>query len=230
MTTLDSKQFQFLIILLWNVWNRRNRWVHQNQLLPTKMVAEYAQLLAGEYQAANDQRSQVEQVTSATQRWSKPEEGVVKINVDGAWVQERRLAAIGVVVRDHHGMVIDARASKVEGSHTAETVEACAFAEGAKLAKENGYQRFQLEGDAAAIVAKLNAHTLDRSVAASYLQEAWQTLKACPGSVVQHIGRNCNRVAHTLAHWQINALESFNFDYVLPTEVMDIVLDDAIYS
>ncbi|KAK8616940.1 hypothetical protein V6N13_116910 [Hibiscus sabdariffa] len=57
MTTLDSKQFQFLIILLWNVWNRRNRWVHQNQLLPTKMVAEYVQLLAGEYQAANDQRT-----------------------------------------------------------------------------------------------------------------------------------------------------------------------------
>ncbi|KAK8555354.1 hypothetical protein V6N12_009502 [Hibiscus sabdariffa] len=70
MTTLDAKQFQFLIILLWNVWNRRNRWVHQNQLLPTKMVAEYAQLLAGEYQAANDRRSQVEQVTSATQRWT----------------------------------------------------------------------------------------------------------------------------------------------------------------
>ncbi|KAK8704967.1 hypothetical protein V6N13_048578 [Hibiscus sabdariffa] len=65
-------------------------------------------------------------------------------------------------------------------------VEACAFAEGVRVALDNGWQRVILEGDATLIVAKLNASTLDRSVAASYLQEAWKTLRERPGFMVRY--------------------------------------------
>ncbi|KAK8579114.1 hypothetical protein V6N12_069446 [Hibiscus sabdariffa] len=27
---VDKKQFTFLIVLIWNGWNRRNKWVHEN--------------------------------------------------------------------------------------------------------------------------------------------------------------------------------------------------------
>ncbi|KAK8999967.1 hypothetical protein V6N11_082105 [Hibiscus sabdariffa] len=43
---LDDRQFQFFLVLIWNVWNRRNRWVHQDQLIPAKLLVEYAQMVA----------------------------------------------------------------------------------------------------------------------------------------------------------------------------------------
>ncbi|KAL4296489.1 hypothetical protein GQ457_12G013640 [Hibiscus cannabinus] len=174
---LDTCQFQFLLVLMWNVWNRRNRWVHQNQLIPAKLVSDYAQLIATDSQGVWEPVPLMPQ-TRPMERWKKPEAGTIKVNVDGAWSQERNLAAIGVVARDHNGMVVDARARRVVGVHNPETVEARAFVEGIQMAMENDWQRVQFEGDAQQIVAKLNADSLDRSVAASYLEEIWDSFKA----------------------------------------------------
>ncbi|KAK9032000.1 hypothetical protein V6N11_056285 [Hibiscus sabdariffa] len=103
---LDANQFQFLIILIWNVWNRRNRWIHQNQLIPTKLVVDYAQLLMGEMQGVEIIAPQTREAPMTTPRWTKPAAGRMKINVDGAWSKERNIAAIGVVARDQHGWLL----------------------------------------------------------------------------------------------------------------------------
>ncbi|KAK8680931.1 hypothetical protein V6N13_109868 [Hibiscus sabdariffa] len=122
-TLLASEQFSFLIVLLWNIWNRRNRWIHTNQLIPARLVSEYAQLVHGDFQKSNE--NVVNRVTCARgKKWMKPEQGQVKINVDGAWLAANRTVAIGVIARDHHGLMIDGCAKMVEGAHTAETVEA----------------------------------------------------------------------------------------------------------
>ncbi|KAK8636301.1 hypothetical protein V6N13_005005 [Hibiscus sabdariffa] len=39
-------------------------------------------------------------------KWKKPGSGVIKINVDGAWHATTRTAAIGIIARDNHGMMI----------------------------------------------------------------------------------------------------------------------------
>ncbi|KAK8516803.1 hypothetical protein V6N11_007564 [Hibiscus sabdariffa] len=72
---LDGNQFQFLITLIWNIWNRRNRWIHQNQLLPAKLVVDYAQLLVGEIQGLETTAPQPVSSNVATPQWTKPEQG-----------------------------------------------------------------------------------------------------------------------------------------------------------
>ncbi|KAK8511807.1 hypothetical protein V6N12_000848 [Hibiscus sabdariffa] len=42
------------MILLCNIWNCRNRWVHSNQLIPARLVSEYAQLIQGDFVQVND--------------------------------------------------------------------------------------------------------------------------------------------------------------------------------
>ncbi|KAL4352140.1 hypothetical protein GQ457_06G002640 [Hibiscus cannabinus] len=215
--------------VLQNVWNRRNRWVHQNQLIPAKLVSDYAQLIATDSQGVWEPVSLMPQ-PRAVERWKKPEAGSIKVNVDGAWSQERHLAAIGVVARDHNGMVVDARARRVAGVHNAETVEAYAFVEGIRMTLENDWQIVKFEGDAQHIVAKLNAASLDRSIATSYLEEIWTSLKAHRDYEVVFTNRACNAVAHSLAHWMFTCLEPFAFSYDLPPCILDIVLDEAIYG
>ncbi|KAK8660424.1 hypothetical protein V6N13_051350 [Hibiscus sabdariffa] len=80
---LDYSQFPFLWVIRWNVWNRRNRWVHQNQLIPTKLVSDYAQLIAAESQEAWESPCPLQQPRAAV-RWEKPELGSIKVNMDGA--------------------------------------------------------------------------------------------------------------------------------------------------
>ncbi|KAL4296847.1 hypothetical protein GQ457_12G013350 [Hibiscus cannabinus] len=179
MQVMNPSQFRCLLVLLWNVWNRRNKWVHQNQLIPARLVSDYAQMIAAESQEDENTLSQPLQNQRA-ERWKKPAVGTIKVNVDGAWSRERSLAAVGIVARDHNGMVVDAMAQRKEGPHTASTIEACAFAEGVRMALQHGWPRVQIEGDAQQIVAQLKGTRLDRSVAASYLHETWASLQAQP--------------------------------------------------
>ncbi|KAK8972830.1 hypothetical protein V6N11_057340 [Hibiscus sabdariffa] len=74
---LDLDQFSFLMVLLWNIWNRRNRWVHTNQLIPARLVSEYAQVVKGDFQHTNE--NVVDRVScERSKKWRKPEPGQTK--------------------------------------------------------------------------------------------------------------------------------------------------------
>ncbi|KAK8557901.1 hypothetical protein V6N12_010124 [Hibiscus sabdariffa] len=96
-SVMSSEQFAFLIVLLWNIWNRRNRWIHSGQLIPARLVAEYAQLVHGDYeQVAENIGDSIP--CACKKKWMKPGLGVIKINEHGAWNVTTRMAAIGTMV------------------------------------------------------------------------------------------------------------------------------------
>ncbi|OMO96367.1 hypothetical protein COLO4_15333 [Corchorus olitorius] len=78
--------------------------------------------------------------------WSPPQEGFVKINVDGAYESVSGAAAVGIVARDHHGTVLSGLGKRVRAS-SSEMVEVMAVREGLKLAKENEWNNVVLETD-----------------------------------------------------------------------------------
>ncbi|KAK8636743.1 hypothetical protein V6N13_124481 [Hibiscus sabdariffa] len=177
-TALDTNQFTFLIVLLWNAWNRRNRWVHEGQLIPSRLVVEYAQ---------------------------------------------GRLAAVGVIARDHHGLMLD-------GTHSAEKVKACAFEEGVHMATMHGWQQVIVEGDTISTLNRLRAYDPDRSVAATNLAETTMLLRANTHISIGHVTRTVNRVAHTLAHSALSSPSDFIFDLDVPRFIFNDVIGDAIYG
>ncbi|KAL4368823.1 hypothetical protein GQ457_05G010890 [Hibiscus cannabinus] len=226
---LERAQFTFLILLLWNIWNRRNRWVHNNQLIPTRLVSEYAQVVAVDAQGANEDI--VHRVPcDRSKRWKKPEAGQVKINVDGAWLAASRQASIGVIARDHHGLMLEGFARKLDGAHSAETAEACAFEAGFLMAVSKGWERVIIEGDALAMVNRLCTERPDYSVTGSFLTETKVRLKGHPDFAVQHVAREANTVAHVLAHHSLDSSTDYYFDDVLPDFISNHVINDAIYG
>ncbi|KAL4323146.1 hypothetical protein GQ457_11G026950 [Hibiscus cannabinus] len=228
-TVLDKEQFTFLIVVAWNVWNRRNRWVHNNQLIPARLVSEYAQIVMADFQRADE--NIVERGGCAqTKRWVKPAPGQIKINVDGAWSAATKVATVGVIARNHHGLMIDGCARRVEGSHTADTVEAMAFAKGVRMAVLNDWDRVIIEGDVRGIVNRLHAMELDDSVAAIHLAEAWATLRREEGLSVQYVPREANQAAHELASFCCNGPNEFIVVDVITPFISDIVINDAIYG
>ncbi|KAK8634685.1 hypothetical protein V6N13_022566 [Hibiscus sabdariffa] len=202
---------------------------HENKSVPIRAVVDYAQLVVSEYKAECE--FPINRILcSRAKRWDCPPEGLVKINVDAAFVSISGDASIGIVARNSHGLVIDARAHKLQGVHTAETAEACAFTAGLKMAVENEWAEALIEGDSMAVINKLNAPALDRSLTAAHLREAYAILSESNNIKAVHVGREANRVAHSLAQWGLSCNEPFIFSYELPDCIMRFVIDDAIYG
>ncbi|KAL4352719.1 hypothetical protein GQ457_06G011920 [Hibiscus cannabinus] len=173
----------------------------------------------------------IERVRSVSSTvWKKPGPSQVKINVDGAWVAAMRVAAIGVIARDQHGLMIDGCARRVEGNHTAETIEACAFTEGVRMALRNGWELVIVEGDALGIINSLNEASLDDSVAGTYLTEAWKVAQDKEGLCFHHVNREANQAAHKLAQECIREPIDFSFIDCIPPSILSIVINDAIYG
>ncbi|KAE8688972.1 hypothetical protein F3Y22_tig00110945pilonHSYRG00013 [Hibiscus syriacus] len=80
-----------------------------------------------------------------TPRWMKPPAGVIKINVDGAFVMATGHGTLRVVVCDHTRQLVACHARPVSAMQYASFVEAAAFTEGIKLAMGDVHLTFTSE-------------------------------------------------------------------------------------
>ncbi|GMI83716.1 hypothetical protein HRI_002040900 [Hibiscus trionum] len=226
---LDPDLFMFICVLLWNMWNRRNTLVHKGILIPVRATVEYVQMLISDCQSSWELPG-VGTSCNRSERWCWPSEGVFKVNVDGAFFADSGKASIGVVARDHFGLMIDGQASILHGTFTAELTEVMALLEGLKMAALNGWSQVQFECDSIGVLNRLVSQDEDRSIAGLFLTEAKQLLHNNPGFRILHVNRKANRVAHTLAHWILDCNEPFYFAFDVPSCIESDVLDDAIFG
>ncbi|KAL4273791.1 hypothetical protein GQ457_13G014330 [Hibiscus cannabinus] len=103
---MNQEQFTFFMTLLWNLWNRRNKWIHDGQLIPQRIVVDYAQLLSADLLNAQE-TSRASNPSASQERWARPLQDRIKINVDGAFNPTSRKVAVGVIARNSHGMMVD---------------------------------------------------------------------------------------------------------------------------
>ena len=83
--------------------------------------------------------------------WAPPHSGLCKINVDGALFPTKKLAGIGVVIRDQQGRLLAALCRKIRAQMGALEVEAKAYEAGVLLARHLGLRNGVLEGDSVTV-------------------------------------------------------------------------------
>lgn len=110
-------------IIIWLIWRCRNARIFEGKVRDTVSVGEYAVHFLQEYWNLHCKAELP--VAETLNKWVPPEEGVLKLNVDGAFSDAG--AGIGVVVRDHQGQVEALMAEKVSAALSAEHVECLAF-------------------------------------------------------------------------------------------------------
>ncbi|KAL5747175.1 hypothetical protein ACOSQ2_024472 [Xanthoceras sorbifolium] len=82
---LSRAELELLGIVLWKVWFRRNRVIHGGSLLQHEEVV-------------------------APIRWKLSASGSLKLNVDVVLCVDKQLMGVGLVLRDHSGLVVRAAA------------------------------------------------------------------------------------------------------------------------
>ncbi|KAH7862013.1 hypothetical protein Vadar_033668 [Vaccinium darrowii] len=83
-----------------------------------------------------------------TTSWIPPTEGVLKVNVDGAFDTRSGKGGVGMVVRDSLGNILEAKAVPIPFNFSAESVEAMGVRYALLLAANDMDKAYVVEGDA----------------------------------------------------------------------------------
>lgn len=138
--------------------------------------------------------------------WSRPAEGYLKINYDGAYTV--RKGGLGVVARDTKGRFVAAKCRLVNVESEDEVV-AMAALEALCLAKELGWPRVCFEGDSVRVVNALQTSTAsddsDTSSFSSFSSSSYSSFGQII-SEIQCMSRRFQQSTFSVIHQKANAI------------------------
>ncbi|KAK1686574.1 hypothetical protein QYE76_047422 [Lolium multiflorum] len=181
----------------WAVWAERNardhgestRSIAQSVKWTTDITRDLAESIRVKTSGHPKRRS----------KWRRPEEGVIKVNVDAGFDLNNGEGSSGLIVRDHDGALLRGQAIWYSHGANSLTMEALAVRDGVNLANDLGIPRIEVETDASEVVKLWNERRQGRSEIWSILQEIEELSSNMESFQLGYIGREANEGAHLCA-------------------------------
>ncbi|GLU12062.1 hypothetical protein SLE2022_287710 [Rubroshorea leprosula] len=206
-TELGKEQLELLCILSWRIWSSRNEAHWNGRRAHPQQIIEGGVNYLMNYQRAQQSMgrgSGVVQMHGET-KWKPPDEQTIKINVDGAVAEQRRVFGMGAVARDHCGEVLATMACQGRDVAAADIVEACSIRRAMQWAQELNLGRIIIETDCASIVTALSNNVALNSDLGNVLSDCKLLMSSFLHCRVKHVRRTGNAVAHELAKRALRA-------------------------
>lgn len=214
--SLGTDEAARLLLLFWRTWQVRNNLTHSSDKLSVegsvRLLQKYWTELCcvrhqGNGAVPNGKQPVVESLCAGKLRgegrlkscWEPPQQGWLKVNVDGAYCEASGEGGIGVIIRDHLGVVQLSSWQFVARAGNAEEMEALACRQGLGLAAEWGQQNTVLETDSSSMANMLLKRDGSRSRLKFIVEETLEAGDSLPQWKVVHKRRESNSVAHELA-------------------------------
>lgn len=161
------------------------------------------------------------------ERWTKPVEDTIKINVDAALFNEERKFSLAGVARNYSGQVLEARTSCRTGDVTPEMAEALGVREVLSWIKGKEWQKVIVETDSLTVVQCLRSNLPMLSYFGSVISECKDLLKELPNVAVFFIRRSANSVAHYLARASYYVADRVISGEDISPECLHVILNDC---
>nr|POF22818.1 putative ribonuclease h protein [Quercus suber] len=139
------KEPELLMVVLWNLWKRRNNLRLGKPTIPLNRVLEHSR-----EQRFESHSSPLPSTTPRSNQlvtWTPPPEQWYKVNFDGATFADMDKAGLGIVVRNCDGLVMASMAQQIPLPHSVVEVETLAARRALEFALELGFEQIILEGD-----------------------------------------------------------------------------------
>jgi ribosomal protein L32 len=200
-----------VLLILWRAWFVCNELTHSTRRLSivgsVNFLLDYWETLCNIRQGGvPDEKgkwllfpdpTQSPALNRMTEAWTPPEEGWIKINVDGVFTLQGE-ASLGVVIRNALGVVLLSAWQAICNAASAEEVKLLACKEGLLRAAE--FQKpAMLESDCLTAIKSLANQRGHRSAFVFLLKESIRASSSLPSIVFKHVKREKNCVAHELA-------------------------------
>lgn len=194
----EVAEINIFVGLVRKIWFRGNTVVHGGPFLHPNLMVQQAEEAAAAFASVQTTGS-ITEPRPSQDKWVPPPFGWYKINWDAALCRWREKTRVGAVIRDWEGKTMDVRGLTRSGCLDPLAAEAWAGTQALELGKEMGLSQILLEGDAKVVVEAVNAVTTDGSTIGHLADDMKVLLSAFQQWRVQRVGRELNKVAHTIA-------------------------------
>lgn len=222
-SSLDEERFNKTLVFLWLLWYRRNLAIFQQKFFNddywiVKCKDTVADLLRF---AGKEENERKHGIPAVSQRWRPPEEGCIKVNSD-ARVSNMGWTGLGVVGRDTNGDVIFAAVKRVMTNWTPLVAEAQSMLFGLCIAKEQGWRRICCESDCLQLVNLVTSGAVSDFRVGNTIDDILDFSSVLESLEWNHVHRNLNSVAHTLAALEVE--DGFRiWNNAVPYEVQSLI-------
>ncbi|KAL5844327.1 hypothetical protein ACOSQ4_010285 [Xanthoceras sorbifolium] len=152
---LKQDELDLLLLVLWQNWFRRNKFVHDNFNMAPIDIAPWSRFFLSEFQAAsvpsNSSRFSLRAVRSPV-TWVRPPIGFFKLNSDTSVKSSLKAVGLGIIIRDTLGQVVLSGTTRLMNAVSIEFAEALTIQFGLSLACDAGIGPFFVESDCLSIV------------------------------------------------------------------------------
>ncbi|KAM1672856.1 hypothetical protein ACFXTN_037708 [Malus domestica] len=143
-------RISYIAFTCWHIWKSRCDFQFNNQVIyPSRVVAAVSRSVS-DYQGTILRQSSRSLLNHSSLgdgvKWSHPDHGVIKINVDASWEAKSGVGFTGVVARDEQGCFLAASRQKIKATG-ATMAEALAILHGCNLGVSNGWNSICVESD-----------------------------------------------------------------------------------
>ncbi|XP_026419782.1 uncharacterized protein LOC113315739 [Papaver somniferum] len=169
-------------------------------------------------------------IQKQVQLWSPPPMGVLKINVDAAFVYDTSEFDIGLIIRDSTGICRGIRGKYFNGGIDPENVECLHIKEALMWARDCQFHQVILEGISLNVINSINQK--NSSVQWNNLgiiediRQIVSTISCFSGITLSHVKRTANNVAHVIAKTSIADRSTFEYSCNIPDKFKKIIGDD----
>ncbi|KAK8473895.1 hypothetical protein V6N11_043934 [Hibiscus sabdariffa] len=132
-------------------------------------------------------------------RWNPPNEDYVKINFDTCFLSSQRESFSRAIVRDANGCLLAANTHPHSFVLDQEMAKARSCKQADYLARDLGFRRVIFKGEALNVISQINSSADNFSDISAILENIYKESSHFHSLSFNHVGRNCNETAHTLA-------------------------------
>ena len=188
-----------MVMTAWGIWMNRNEVRHGKSRKPASVLARWTKEYLENYVMANHSPRPYKESVEAT--WQPPKPPWYEANMDGAIFSQQKETGIGVVIRDHHGVVVAALGKKLKALLGAIEVEAKAMKEAVNFTWDIGIRDCLFESDSLTVVNAMLRLTNPPSSIANIIARSLSLLYKFRDVNFSHVVRSGNKVAHTLVQF-----------------------------
>ncbi|KAF4379885.1 hypothetical protein G4B88_021018 [Cannabis sativa] len=147
--------FILFLGVTWLIWHRRNKSIFQQRNFDNKVWIEWASNLL-DYQLQLVPTPPLHSLKKAPVSWSPPPSGTFKINTDASLIAGQPGCGLGVVIRDHLGIVVVAETVYIPGCLSVNMAESLAIHSGLLLANRWSLSSICISSDCQPVIHALN--------------------------------------------------------------------------
>ena len=216
--------------IIWQLWKARNARQYEGKYRDHLSVIETANNEWLEFQEEQMEQEAKHRTGTRHQllnhQWRPPDTGIMRINTDAAVPIKLAGAGLGMVARDSHGNLVEARGIRKYSRGGAELEEADAIRQGLVMAKEAGWREIEVQSDCKAVIERIHANGREEAPIGTIMEDIKQLCGVFQYCTFLFINRDGNRCAHQMAQFATKLVSNVIWKQSFPLWLKESIHED----